>query len=426
ESIFDYLYSGDRPADIYAAITRQLELWDWLNAPDLDDNDAIWLLRDQYIRNLMGYGGYVGGRQKSGEFQYGPFFDLRWLNDAQGELGEKCRQLVRGGRLSDALDILIEDHLGRNDPIFAKEFNVLAVYGGNDLEFVRDRQARMIEGEVSQFTSARMAELEKAADQLGKNISRHGEAVQNKVREAEVSLGDDLKAVGAKVLSDAEGEIATAVSELKHEIASAKMHKQNFSAELFADFEKHKAELDAVKEAVGGAMEIDGAHQHWAGRASAHGTAKKDAEKRFWWMLGIIGLGAVTYVGVILGVEPTSLNSVNGIPNLSATLLVFSPILFAVWALRFFQAQYMVERDSELEAQSRTTMAQTYVGLLGSGSVDDRHASFTNEQRLLILGSLFRPVSPGGVHDASPPFGLEIVSRVLSGTKNKAKPEGGG
>lgn len=82
-------------------------------------------------------------------------------------------------------------------------------------------------------------------------------------------------------------------------------------------------------------------------------------------------------------------------------------VLFFVWATRLLVRNYLSQSHLRADAQERVVMVQTYLALAEVGKVK------TDEDRQLILQSLFRPATDGLVKDEGVPLSFaDVLSRA--------------
>ena len=88
------------------------------------------------------------------------------------------------------------------------------------------------------------------------------------------------------------------------------------------------------------------------------------------------------------------------------TLLAIST--FGIWATRLSSKIYISNLHLNTDAEERVTMIQTYLALLrdGSGPKD--------EERQLILQTLFRPSATGYIKDDGPSSFIDIANSMLN------------
>ena len=86
-----------------------------------------------------------------------------------------------------------------------------------------------------------------------------------------------------------------------------------------------------------------------------------------------------------------------------STLLYLTMFL---WGMRVLVRMFMTEHHLSIDAQSRASMANTYLALIKEGSA-------TEGERAIVLASLFRPVVDGIVKDDALP--LISPATILSG-----------
>lgn len=95
-------------------------------------------------------------------------------------------------------------------------------------------------------------------------------------------------------------------------------------------------------------------------------------------------------------------------------ILAVAGISLFVWAGRVLVRLLLSHKHLEIDAKERAVMVETYLAMLkvkeGRGLTDD--------DRRLILASIFRPSATGIVKDDAMPFNLEMMQRLIASGKS--------
>ncbi|ESZ86342.1 MAG: hypothetical protein Q27BB25_14750 [Blastomonas sp. CACIA14H2] len=168
------------------------------------------------------------------------------------------------------------------------------------------------------------------------------------------------------------------------------------------------AEWDALNQSYNEKIKLDAAVKLWSDESKAHDVKY---EKLRNWAIGV-GIGGLAglavwvllstlFAGWLFGTM-TSATGATGL-RLSwpyeATMIAASTLIYStiyLWTLRLIIRTMMAENHLAIDAKARSSMAHTYLALIKQGAAD-------NEDRAIVLGSLFRPVTDGLVRDDAMP-----------------------
>ncbi|WEK50282.1 MAG: DUF6161 domain-containing protein [Candidatus Kaistia colombiensis] len=144
-------------------------------------------------------------------------------------------------------------------------------------------------------------------------------------------------------------------------------------------------------------MRLKGPVEYWTKKAAAHRTDAKTYRGLLLkfsicagiaLMLALTGLAAYAIHSAELARHPTAYLSL-------VTLgVVLSTMVF--WAARILTRLFLSEHHLGIDAEERAVMAQTYLALTAEGRA-------TEDERRIVLGSLFRPTADGIVKDDAAP-----------------------
>lgn len=181
---------------------------------------------------------------------------------------------------------------------------------------------------------------------------------------------------------------------------------------LLAHFRRIDSERDAtwqsLNEAYNEKMKLDASVKLWADQALEH-------KLKYWqllrWAVGV-GIGGLCglalwvllstwFAGWLFGTMTTAV-APSGL-RLSwpyeATMIAASTLIYStiyLWSLRLIIRTLIAENHLSIDAQARSSMAHTYLALIKDGAAG-------NEDRSIVLASLFRPVTDGLVRDDAMP-----------------------
>lgn len=150
---------------------------------------------------------------------------------------------------------------------------------------------------------------------------------------------------------------------------------------------------------------------YWRGRGSAHGKNAIAYASSF---ALVIGTGLFLFIQY--GIPYLhSIAQNKDVSILVAALPVLVPAFAGVWLLRMLGRLLSENIQLMQNASERATMVQTFLALMN----DEVHGKslVTDNDRLLILHSLFRPSSVSASDDSPPVNWFDILSRKLGGGK---------
>ncbi|MBI4385042.1 MAG: hypothetical protein HY579_13545 [Nitrospinae bacterium] len=123
-----------------------------------------------------------------------------------------------------------------------------------------------------------------------------------------------------------------------------------------------------------------------------------------WVALGFSGLGFLAWKG--LETDKT----LSEMPFLHIFWVVAAASIF-VWVGRVLVRLLLSHKHLEIDADERRVMILTYLAMLREGRAP------TEDDRKLILASIFRPSATGIVKDDAMPFNLEMMQRLMASGK---------
>ena len=156
-------------------------------------------------------------------------------------------------------------------------------------------------------------------------------------------------------------------------------------------------------------MKLKGPVEYWSNKASSHNI--KSLKYRSWltWFGAIAGLTLVIALIVIavISVKSVPAEKPHTYLMLAGIGVVVSTIVF--WVARILTRLFLSEHHLAIDAEERAVMTETYLALTAEGQA-------TEQERALVLASLFRPTADGIVRDdAAPDFSPStILSKIGS------------
>lgn len=171
---------------------------------------------------------------------------------------------------------------------------------------------------------------------------------------------------------------------------------------------ERKAEWEALNDAYNEKIKLDAAVKLWSDQSMSHET--KYRELRNWAIIagtgGLIGLAVWVLLSTLFaeylfgnmsgvtGASGLRLSWPYEAATIAAGTLIYSTIY--LWTLRLIIRTMMAENHLAIDAKARSSMAHTYLALIKDGAAG-------NEDRSIVLASLFRPVTDGLVRDDAMP-----------------------
>lgn len=229
---------------------------------------------------------------------------------------------------------------------------------------------------------------------------------------AEIASLNDLKNDWDKILEECKGEF--------REINEAHSNAQNSfiefiraASESFAKFEidsketissivsQSHTDLGKIKNTYDQYMALSAPVSYWTSKKTFH--SKKIPYFRNWTILiGVLGGSAL-----IAGSIALLLNDIDKVPYWKLTILLLSGTLL-FWLLRVMTKLLLSHIHLESDAHEREVMAQTYLALLKEKS------GLKEDDKKLILTTLFRPTSSGIINDdGAPPGVYDALTRIV-------------
>jgi len=166
-------------------------------------------------------------------------------------------------------------------------------------------------------------------------------------------------------------------------------------------------EINLTRAAYESQMQLQSAVQYWGEKRTGHAAERQKAfsDLRAWLIFASIFASATFLLATVVMLEASGVNvwnwlSIEPAPGRTiapAAYLVISAAVGSVltalfWATRVLVRIYFTARRSEADADERRVMTQTYLALIKTGAAQE-------QDRLVILNALFRPVPDGAGND---------------------------
>ncbi|RVJ68176.1 hypothetical protein CN167_29365 [Sinorhizobium medicae] len=157
-------------------------------------------------------------------------------------------------------------------------------------------------------------------------------------------------------------------------------------------------------------MRLKGPVEYWSAKATEHRKSARAYRLALLWFSGVASVGLVIALSVIAShaIEIATKDKPPAVYLVLVTLgVVMSTIIF--WAARILTRLFLSEHHLAIDADERAIMTQTYLALTAEGQA-------TENERSIVLGSLFRPTADGIVKDdAAPDFSpASLLSRLTA------------
>lgn len=195
------------------------------------------------------------------------------------------------------------------------------------------------------------------------------------------------------------------IGDLRDQFTSVKseISQQNDSqAEAFkTQLENSEKTLSDIAQTYDEKLALQASVQYWSDKRASH-------TKVMWWVGGgTLLLASLTGGGFVWGAHELLQVTVSDVElwRLGVMLAIST---FGIWITRLVAKIFISNLHLRTDADERVTMIQTYLALLreGSGPME--------EERQLILQTLFRPSTTGFIKDDGPAAFHEIISNALN------------
>ncbi|RVG54733.1 DUF6161 domain-containing protein [Sinorhizobium meliloti] len=157
-------------------------------------------------------------------------------------------------------------------------------------------------------------------------------------------------------------------------------------------------------------MRLKGPVEYWSHKAAEHRTSAATYRRTLLVFSGVasVGLMIALYCIASHAIEIATKDKPPAVYLVLVTLgVVLSTIIF--WAARILTRLFLSEHHLAIDAEERAIMTQTYLALIAEGQA-------TENERSIVLSSLFRPTADGIVKDdAAPDFSpASLLSKLTT------------
>ncbi len=196
-------------------------------------------------------------------------------------------------------------------------------------------------------------------------------------------------------------EVATLreqLSLIKEEIGQQQLQQKNQFGELLVNVEN---ELADIKKTYDEKLALQSSVNYWTEKRANHQTI-------MWWLAGATLAVAILTGYFFLDAAYALLEETIAQVPLWKVSVMLAISTAGIWLTRLSAKIFIANLHLRTDADERVTMVQTYLALLreGNGPKD--------EERQLILQTLFRPSTTGFIKDDGPPGFYEAMSRTIS------------
>lgn len=199
-------------------------------------------------------------------------------------------------------------------------------------------------------------------------------------------------------------EYKTQEDQLKEQFESINTNFDEFFTDarssLEAHLKKNTEDLDELKKTYNQYMALKAPVDYWQAKRKKH---HDNASMFKWWSIGVGILGSSAFSFSVLHVF-----SDNQISYWKISIFVLLGTLF-FWSLRVLMKLMLSNIHLESDAHEREVMCQTYLSLLRE------QTGLNDNDKKLILSTLFRPSSSGIVGDDGIPPGIyDVITKIAS------------
>lgn len=177
---------------------------------------------------------------------------------------------------------------------------------------------------------------------------------------------------------------------------------QKYDVELKRELDKARQDLESLTQTYDDKLALQAPVRYW-------GLQEKYHRKKVQIFAAITGFATVTALAGLVAFAWTVLDQ--KVSDLIVGRLVTMAVLttFAVWAVRLCANLFMSHNHLHTDAQERRTMIHTYLSLLRKKN------ALNEDERQLILQTLFRPNATGMIKDDAGPANLvDLINRMSS------------
>ncbi|MEW8073056.1 MAG: DUF6161 domain-containing protein [Candidatus Thiodiazotropha sp.] len=207
----------------------------------------------------------------------------------------------------------------------------------------------------------------------------------------------DLRAQNEALIEEI-GNLRDQFSTLKKEITEQKEEQVSAFASQLEESEKN---LSDIAQTYDEKLALQASVQYWSDKRTSHTKVTRWVGGATLILAALTGGGFIWAAHELLQVKASEVE----LWRLGVMLAIST---FGIWVTRLSAKIFISNLHLRTDADERVTMIQTYLALLreGSGPKD--------EERQLILQTLFRPSTTGFIKDDGPSSFHEIISNALS------------
>ncbi|MBI4081327.1 MAG: hypothetical protein HY423_01825 [Candidatus Lambdaproteobacteria bacterium] len=170
-----------------------------------------------------------------------------------------------------------------------------------------------------------------------------------------------------------------------------------------AELEAGKQRLDKLWQLYNQKLQLLAPVDYWTRKSKGHRWTAIAA--------GGIFIGLVSTIFILLYVYQSEIFELYKVKTEGSpwwlVVLVGVPVFLAIWTLRIVSRILLTNLKLYEEAKERRTMINTFLALM------QEPKNVTEQDRILILGAIFRPSSGVGTDDAAPPHWFDLLLQRL-------------
>lgn len=365
-------------------ISEERAFFGWLEAGASKDGNAAqsWNATNQWLSRLTKFINQAR-QHANNEGQ---------LENIRQQITNEISQLVQQNKIktSQSPDAIFSKNLA------GQESDVVAAYAMN---YLMDIDSNM--SNIRALNGAYHAIQYRQGSDL--TIGAHDEAL----KELQNSWNERLNQTHLDIRSSNE-ELDEEISRLRKDYQDIKesISDQNIAqSEKFKEMlEESKSELADIAKTYDEKLALQSSVSYWKDKRKGHATVMK-------WMGFVTVLLSILTGGAFIYAAYTLLQVTIGDIELWRLGVMLAISTFGVWITRLSAKIFVSNLHLRTDADERVTMVQTYLALLREGSGPKE------EERQLILQTLFRPATSGYIRDDAPAGLYEMASSALLRTR---------
>ena len=350
-------------------LESQRNSWSWLQEIQYKDPhlNQLWHTYDNYFRQIDNFLIQYGQHQENKD----------WQSNLERELINRTQQAVAKGFLLDESPQakFVAELKERETPHVAAY--ALASLTKQNIRF--DTVQPAFEGAywALQF-------LHGNTD----TVKAEQNALESMKKSWDVKFGKQLK------------DLRSQNDQLIREITEFRSQSDGWVKSFETEIEESKKRLEGIEHTYDEKLALQSSVKYWGGKRDHH-------QRIMFWAGGITLSLALVTTGVFIGVALWILGETITKVPLSKLSIMLAISSFGVWITRLAAKIFISNLHLRTDSHERTTMIQTYLALLreGSGPKD--------EERQLILQTLFRPSTTGFIKEDGPSGFYETISKAF-------------